>query len=417
MRLISSRELTKEELLANLSTFLEKWISTSSKILIEEMELSFVVEGVKYDLSNNDEEIVFNLDSELDANINEISNMKKREREVISEPSLNYREINKWMFIKTSNLNIPHEIEVELDYVGNTVDLSGYSEKESLPVYSIERYCVKRKLEFLKKWNEQFIPKSILVSSFPLNSIENIPTSAIYFSDNEFHNCVRLSDVENVLDTKIYTDLKDKTSLVTTESIKKKLSIHLKPVEPVGRLFRWGSWAYVDNYRLENVFDINLAMKENGYCIVNNNEYYEKRFVDYLSEYDLNYFPKELKLKEKAVIYGVRIEDSVFEKKIHQIYKIDQILSKFTTLIHEKDLNDKHFRCPLALLHKLKREFSSQEKREDYNKLSPTGFTTKNELIFDSIPSNIQEIMNLHILEYKEKEKIDEIKKTKAKLK
>ncbi|MDL4840348.1 hypothetical protein [Aquibacillus rhizosphaerae] len=413
MRLISSKELTKENLLENLSSILEKWVSSSSKILIEEMKLSFVVDGVKYDLSNNDEEVVFNLNSELDLNT-ETPIIKDHNSEINSEVFL-VNDINEWMFSIDPNLNIPPEIENELEFIGNTSNFYIYDEEKSFPVYSIEKYCVKRKLQFLKNCNEQFIPKSLLVSLIPLNSIEKIPTAAIYFSDNEFHNCVHLSDIENILDTKIYTNLKDKFSLVTEDSINKsKLIKHLKSIEPVGMFFRWSP--FNDNH-LQNVFDIYSTMEENGLCLVSNKEFDEKRLIDYLSESHLNYFPKELKVKEKAVIHGARLVDDYFSRELRLIYKTDQILSKCTTLIHEKDLNNKHFRCPIALLHKLKGEFSSQEKMEEYNKLSPTGFTTNNELIFDSIPSNIQEIMNLYILEYKEKEKLAEIKKTKAKLK
>ncbi len=70
-------------------------------------------------------------------------------------------------------------IEKELEYVRETLP---YSSNE-VPVYSIESYCSKRGIKFLKTNDYKYIEKSIAAELISPDSINQLETSAIYLDE------------------------------------------------------------------------------------------------------------------------------------------------------------------------------------------------------------------------------------------
>lgn len=148
MQLKFSKEMTKEEFFTLLSSFLETWVNNSSaQLVIKEMKIGLVLDGKKYDISDEDgEEAVFNLCNEYEENV--VPTEFKENQPKNEVPLIQYESLSEWMFTKEKGFNIPFEIEEGLEYIGETIS---YFSNDELPVYSIESYCSKRGIEFLKK--------------------------------------------------------------------------------------------------------------------------------------------------------------------------------------------------------------------------------------------------------------------------
>lgn len=399
MQLNFSKEMTKEEFLTLLSSFLEKWVSSSStKLIIREMKMGLVVDGKEYDINQGGgEEAVFNLCNEPEENV---IPPKFEEKQQNKDASLiNCQNLSEWMFIKEKNVNIPLEIEKELEYVGET---KTYYSDVVLPVYSIESYCRTRGILFLKKDNYKYVQKSIATELISQDSVDTLETSAIYLSRQVLNECIELNDLEAVFGKPIIMDERYnrhnksvKLRYVTKATITKMLP-YLKTVTPYGKQYRYFDHSFQDKHFID-IFDLNQIMEENGLSLINYDEYKEKQYVKYLSDYELNNFPKEMNIKENSIVYGGILDDTSYSITIKPLYKTEQILSGYVNYIPEENLKKEHLCCPIRYLQKLKSEIK-KEKDIEYNNLTPIGLTKQNELVFEKIPVHIKEAMEQYCL-------------------
>lgn len=403
MKLTSSKELTKDELLTNLSSILDQWISGSStKILIKDLRLCFVVDNEEYDLIKDGKEAEISLSKEV------ISNVSKENKQGREGTILKYFDLTEWMFSKNKELSIPYEIEKELEYVGETQ----YGLKnETIPVYSIESYCQKRGLKFIKgsNYDYDYVLKSIAAELISSDIIQSIETTAIHVGAQNISECISLKDLELSIGKPIYTDNKvdRKGSSLVTRSTISDIITQKNTIKPIGKLYRYFIGSARDCFK--DVYDFKQIAEDHRLVVLDESEFNDKRYSEYLSLYDLNTFPKKMGVKENAIICGGRIDDR-YCFDIKPVYKTVQVLKDKFKFIPEKDLVEGHFRCPIQYLSKLRKLVKKDN--INYNELLPIGLTSKNDLVFVEIPPNIKDVMFQHI---KLKEKEEEIKKIKAK--
>ncbi|MBS2968440.1 hypothetical protein J9317_06665 [Metabacillus sp. KIGAM252] len=408
MQLNFLREMTKEEFLMLLSSFLEKWVNHSStKLMIKEMKMSLVVDGVEYDINKGGEEAVFNLFNELEEDaessevevINPKRNMPKSKRK---DNLIKYDSLSEWMFTKGNPFRIPLEIEKELDYIGETKPPFN---RDALPVYSIESYCRTRGLVFLTKEDFKYVQKSVAAELISQDLIDKFETSAIYKSWEGLSECIKLSELEMAYNQPIlkYRGNRDVGFPYVTEDNIHTILPYLNKVKPVGKQYKYFDYSF-ENVLFKDLYDLNQLMEENELFVITNDEYIRNHYVEYLSEHDLKTFPKEMQIKEKAVVCGSFIDNSSFNVKIKPLFKLEQILMGYSK-IHEGNLKEEHLSCPIRHLPKLKKELK-KENDIDFNKLIPIGLATQNKLVFEKIPVQVKEEMERYIML---KEKEDEI--------
>lgn len=196
-------------------------------------------------------------------------------------------------------------------------------------------------------------------------------------------------------------------SYVTNENIR-NIRKFLKFIKPFGKEYRFSKWFYEGEY-FKDTYDLKQLMEENKLIVISHDEYNEERYVNYLSSYDFNNFPKGMNLKGNAIVYGGVIENSSHTVQIKPFYKIEQVLNGYSKFISEENLKKDHLRCPIRFLHKLKKVIS-KETDITFNNLSPIGVTTQNHLVFENIPIHAKEKIEQYIML---KEKEDEIQKIK----
>ncbi|ASI77710.1 hypothetical protein AB3H50_10900 [Bacillus pacificus] len=409
MQLKFSKEMTKEEFLTLLSSFLEKWVNNSStQLVIKEMKIGLVVDGKECDISQDGVEAVFTLFNEYEENSAPSKFEEKTPKNEV--PLLQYDTLSKWMFAKSKSCNIPPGIEKELEYVGETLP---YSSNEEFPVYSIESYCSKRGIKFLKTNDYKYIQKSIAAELISPDSINQLETSAIYLDEQGLSEGIKIDDLEKVFGEpiRIYGRSNgDSSSYVTKENIR-NMRKFLRFIKPFGKEYRFSKGFYEGEY-FEDTYNLNQLMEENKLIVISHDEYNEEHYVNYLSGYDFNNFPKEMNIKEKAIVYGGVIENSNRTIQIKPFYKIEQVLNDYSKFICEGNLKKDHLRCPIRFLYKLKKVIN-KETDINFNNLSPIGLTRQNHLVFENIPIHAKEKIEQYIML---KEKEDEINKIKMRI-
>lgn len=411
MQLKFSKEMTKEEFLTLLSSFLEKWVNNSStQLVIKEMKIGLLLDGEEYDISQGGEEAVFNLCNEYEDNV--VPSKFKENQPKNEVPLIQSENLSKWMFVKRKSFNIPFEVREELEYIGETIPY--FSEGELLPVYSIESYCSKRGIKFLKENDYKYVQKSIAAELISSDSINKLETSAIYLGKQGLSECIKIDDLEVVFGEpiRIYGNRRndDSLSYITKENIRKMFPF-LKLIKPFGK--EYGFFNYSGkNGHFKDTYNLKKLMEKNKLIVISHDEYNEERYDNYLSDYDLNNFPKDMNLKEKAIVYGGVIDNTSYTVQIKPFYKVEQILSDYSKFIPEKNLKKDHLCCPIRFLHNLKKVIN-KENDINFNNLTPIGVTIQNHLVFENIPIHAKEKIEQYIML---KEQEDEINKMKMKI-
>ncbi|MGG3043478.1 hypothetical protein ABEO76_09940 [Bacillus anthracis] len=407
MRLNFSKEMTKEEFLTLMSSFLETWVNNSSiKLVIKEIKMDLVVDDKKYDKNQDEEEAIFNLFNEYEENSAPSKFEEKIQKNEV--PLLQYDTLSEWMFAKSKSFNIPLEIEKELEYIGKTLP---YSSNNELPVYSIESYCSKRGIKLLKKNDYKYIQKSVAAELISSDSINELKTSAIYLGKQGLSECIKIDDLEVVFGEpiRIYDNRRndDSLSYITKENIIQMMPF-LKLIKPFGKEYDFFTYSCKSGH-FKDTYNLKKLMGKNKLIIISHDEYSEKRYVNYLSGYDLTNFPKDMNLKEKAIVYGGVIDNSSGTVRIKPFYKVEQILNDYSKFIPEENLKKDHLRCPIRFLHNLKKVIN-KENDIHFNNLTPIGVTTHNHLVFENIPIHIKGKMEQYIMMKKKEDEINKIK-------
>jgi hypothetical protein len=411
MQLGFSKEITKDEFLSLLSSFLEKWVNhASAKLIIKEMKMSLVVDGKEYDINQGGKEAIFNLCNQSDENvILPIFEEKQLKNEVLP---INPQSMSKWMFIKEKNFNIPLEIKKELEYIGET---KPYYSDVMQPVYSIESYCRTRGIPFLKDDNYKYVQKSIATELIPHDTVRKIETSAIYCSRQGLSECITLNDLEALFGEPIVLEERknrfnksDRLRYVTKDIISKMLP-YLQKIKTYGKQYKYFDHS-INNNHFMDVYDLDQILGDNELLIISCEEFIEKRYIEYLSDYDLSCFPKEMNIKEKAVVYGGILDDTRYSIIIKPFYKTEQILSGYRNFIPVENLKKEQLRCPIRALPTL-RSIIKKEKDIEYNNLAPIGLTAQYDLVFEKIPVQIKETLDQYILLKKKEEEVHKIKR------
>ncbi|WP_114555670.1 hypothetical protein [Bacillus sp. K6W] len=410
MRLNFSQEMTKEEFLTLMSSFLETRVDNSSiKLVIKEIKMDLVVDGKEYDINQDEEEAVFNLFNLFNEYEENSAPSKFEEKTQKNEvPLLQYDILSEWMFAKSKSFNIPLEIEKELEYIGKTIP---YSSNNELPVYSIESYCSKRGINFLKKNDYKYIQKSVAAELISSDSINELKTSAIYLGKQGLSECVKTDDLEVVFGEpiRIYNNRRndDSLSYITKENIIQMIPF-LKLIKPFGKEYDFFTYSCKSGH-FKDTYNLKKLMEKNKLIVISHDEYSEERYVNYLSGYDLTNFPKDMNLKEKAIVYGGVIDNSSGTVRIKPFYKVEQILKDYSKFIPEENLKKDHLRCPIRFLHNLKKVIN-KENDIHFNNLTPIGVTTQNHLVFENIPIHIKGKMEQYIMMKKKEDEINKIK-------
>ncbi|MCR8659173.1 hypothetical protein NV377_17865 [Paenibacillus sp. T3-5-0-4] len=394
-------EMTTEEFLTLVSTFLARWVNNSTtKLIIKEMRIGLVSDGMEYDLSHSGKEAVFKLSIETEENV--ISHNKKQRK--IEVPLI---KLSEWMFTKDKEFHIPPGIDLEIDYVGDT---KVYYSDDVLPVYSIESYCRNKEIIFLKNPDYKYVQKSIAIELISKDVLDRLKTIAIYSTREGLSECIKLNDLELAFGKPILHDKYDTNTQYVTLARIKKLEPYLKIKKPYGKQYSYFDKSDHLIEQFTDIYDLYELLEDNGLFVITQNEFIENHYIKYLSDYDLSTFPKEMKIKEKAVVCGGFIDNS-FSTTVRPLYKTEKILSEssYTAIIPDESLKKEYLCCPVRFLHKLK-NIINKEKGINYNNLIPLGLTTKYDLIFTKIPLHINEEIKQYIM-FKEKQ--DELNKMK----
>ncbi|WP_339259330.1 hypothetical protein [Lysinibacillus sp. FSL K6-3209] len=384
MKLNFPGPVTKDEFLNRMYSFLSEWGNDSStRFLIGEFNLSLIVDGKQYDVIGKDrKEAVFHIGFESEEVNEEDSSVLDENQPENEDCFIELGELTEWMFIKS--FNVLSDIEDELVYVGDTKCLY---DGRVLPVYSIETYCHKRGLAFIKEVDYTYVQQSVAAELISKDLLNTLKTTAIYLKDG-LEECINRIELEEALGEKIYTSLPKDKSLVTIDNIV-KMTPYLNIKSSIGKLYRRFYKVTESNWNcFENIYDLNSLMEENSLSFLSEEEYNKKRFIEFISSQDLNAFPKKMQVKEKADVFGGRIEKKTFGYEVKPFFRLDQILNDYSDILYKEVLKNEHLCCPIRYLHKLK-QIANKEGFE-YNNLLPLGVMTHNHLVFDNIPTGIK---------------------------
>lgn len=386
MKLKLSKEMTLEDFFETVSNFLNKFPNNSSETFyFDELKIKWMLDGGKLDLVKEDgDEAVFNIEGNLSKQTHDFLSLSESN----DKPYMQFDQVTEWMFLKDADFYISPEMEIELEFVGEVK-----IKDEVYSVFSIEAYCNKHGIKFLKYPYKKYVPKYMLKDLIP-ESVE-LKTTAIYPGEKELIECGDLSELEKYVELPIITSVN--LPWITEISLDKISPQLQRKSSPVWLHYNYNN-PWLGSKSFFNVYNIVDLMEQNELVYLSDEEYKSARFYEYISEYELNYFPQKKSIKDHAIICGYKSgEESRYSDYvvIKPLYAINQILNMYS-LMDEDNIEDHSLLCHVRYLYQLKKLINKEDKMQ-YDHLTPIGYTAKQELVFNNVPTHIKNKMREYI--------------------